>query len=360
LKALANDLTAAIKKYSNILILVKGSPDPDAIASSYALSAICHQLGTSSAIVMQKKLSLPENRAFVNLLRIPASYAQPGMDITKFDAFIVADYQSPSIPEITSALPCAAYIDHHEPGEEKIEADFILRDTEAGATSSLLAMIIKNLPLPLDGDVMVSVSTALLYGIYTDTDKYSHAGRLDYQAIEYLSQYVDNALFHRISSIPLSKKTLQMLKSAVNHQVIYREWLITGIGYVDSSHRDSIAIVADFLIKRGKYQAVVVFAAVEKDYRSGLTLEASFRSNAENVNLNGIIKKITPQGGARKYKGAYQIELDYFSRCPDRKLLWEVLEITTVDLIKLNRDEMYLIELKGFYQKLRNKIKDYF
>jgi nanoRNase/pAp phosphatase (c-di-AMP/oligoRNAs hydrolase) len=221
-------------------------------------------------------------------------------------------------------------------------------------------LLLKNLSPPLDDNLMTSVSTALLYGIYTDTDKYSHAGRIDYEAIEYISKYVDNALFHEISSIPLSKKTLQMLKSAVNHQIIYRDWLITGIGYIDSSHRDSIAIVADFLIKRGKFSAVVVFAAVESEDQSGLTLEASFRSNSEQVNLNSIIKKITPQGGARKYKGAYQINLDYFSHCPDRKILWKVLELTTIGQITMMRDDKYIPDLKGFYQKFRYKIRDYF
>ena len=33
----ASDFLASVKKYRNIMIIIQGSPDPDAIASSYAL-----------------------------------------------------------------------------------------------------------------------------------------------------------------------------------------------------------------------------------------------------------------------------------------------------------------------------------
>ena len=359
MEIVSHDLVRAIKKYKNILIIVKGSPDPDAIASSYALSVLCNSLKRAASIILTKKLSLPANRAFVKILKIPLSMEEEKIEIDTFDAYIVADYQSPSIPAITGRLPCAAYIDHHEMSEEEIQADFILKIPEAGATSSLVALLFKNLSVPLDDSMMTSVATALLYGIYTDTDKYSHASMLDYEALEYLSKFADNALFHKISSIPLSKKTMQMLRSAVNHQVLYKDWLITGIGYIDSSHRDSIAIIADFLLKREKPNTVVVYAAVEDEDRGRLTLEASLRSDSEYVKLNDIIKKITPQGGARKFKGAYQIDLDYFALCPDRKMLWDILTLTTTELIKRRRDSLSIIELKGLYQKIRTRINDY-
>jgi nanoRNase/pAp phosphatase (c-di-AMP/oligoRNAs hydrolase) len=257
-------------------------------------------------------------------------------------------------------LPCAVYIDHHEESGEEIKSDFILKNTEAGATSSLVALLLKNLPEQLDDNIMISVATALLYGIYTDTDKYSHASLIDYEALEYISKFADNDLFHKISSIPLSKKTMQMLAIAINKKIIYKDWLIAGIGYIDAEHRDSIAIVADFLLKREKCDTVVVFAAVGNEGGKSLAIDASFRSSNPAVNLNNIIKMITTQGGARKYKGAYQINIDYFSHCPDRKALWDVVEMTTVDLIKTRRDEILISEIKGLYQNLRNRLRDYF
>jgi nanoRNase/pAp phosphatase (c-di-AMP/oligoRNAs hydrolase) len=350
-------LTASISKYRNILIIIKGSPDPDAIASSFAMSALCRKLGVSSTIVSMRKLSLPENRAFIATLEIPVRFSPDLPDLRHFDAYIVTDFQTPAAREIAGRLPCAVFIDHHEPDGGEARADFVLRNTDAGSTCTIIALLFKEMDIKLEPPIMAQVSTALLYGIYTDTDKYSHAGRLDYEALDYLSAFSDHEAFNKISTTPLSKETLDLLKIAIRGKVPYKDWLITGVGYVRADNRDSIAVVADFLLKREKYQTVIVFAAIENEDRSRLTLDASLRSSSDNLNLNDVIKAITAEGGARKFKGAYQINMDYFSRCPDRDLLWNVIRLTTIEVLKKSRDEMYITELKGFYQKLRDRIR---
>jgi len=104
-EAFSRSLVAAITKYRNIIIVIKGSPDPDAIASSYALSAVCGRMKVSSTIVSAKKLSLPENRAFVSILEIPLHISPSPPNIKEFDAYIVADHQSPAARELVGPLP---------------------------------------------------------------------------------------------------------------------------------------------------------------------------------------------------------------------------------------------------------------
>ena len=360
MKASSRALAASIAKYRNILIIVKGSPDPDAIASSYAISAVCRSLNVACSIVAAKKLSLPVNRAFVSILDIPISFLPHGPDTRQFDAYIITDHPSLAAGELVSTLPCAVYIDHHEPAEEKPKADFILRDVDAGSTSSLVALLIRDLDRELEPSVMTSVATALLYGIYTDTDKYSHAGGLDYEALDFLSRHADHEIFNRISSTPLSRETLRLLKNAIDNKTVYKDWLITGVGFVNADERDSIAIIADFLLKREEYPTVIVFAAVEDAEMGRLAIDASFRSSSESLNLDSIIKQISPDGGARRFKGAYQVGIDYFRHCPDRMLLWDVIRLSTEELLKKNREDMYITELKGFYQKMRKRIRNYF
>jgi nanoRNase/pAp phosphatase (c-di-AMP/oligoRNAs hydrolase) len=353
-------LAAAITKYRNILIAIKGSPDPDAIASSYAIHAICRKLNVSSTIAASKKLSLPANRTFVSELDIPLHIAPDFPEPSHFDAYIVTDHPSPALYSPAHPLPCAVFIDHHEPADEEIMADYMLRNSDAGSTSTLVALILKNIYIEFDPEEMTHLATALLYGIYTDTDKYSHAGKLDYEALDYLSKYSDHEIFNRISSASLSKETLGLLKNAIESKITYKDWLIAGVGFVDAANRDSIAIIADFLLKREKCPTVIVFAAIEDASRRSLTLDASLRSASGIMNLDDIIKQITPQGGARKFKGAFQIDMDYFTHCPDRKILWEVIRLSTVELLKKSRDELMITELKGAYQKIRKRIRDYF
>ncbi len=360
MKASSGAFTASIAKYRNILIIIKGSPDPDAIASSFAISAVCRSLNVSSTIVATKKLSLPQNRAMVGILDIPLDISPRLPDPGQFDAYIVTDHPSSTAGELTESLPCAVYIDHHEPSVEKAKADFILREEDAGSTSTLVALLIKNLDAPLESSTMTSIATALLYGIYTDTDKYSRAGKLDYEALDFLSHFSDHEAFNRISSIPLSRETLGLIKTAIANKIVHKDWLIAGVGFIDASHRDSIAIIADFLLRREEYPTVIVFAAVEDQDMGRLAIDASFRSSSESLDLDPIIKQISPEGGARRFKGAYQIQIDYFRHCPDRALLWEVIRLATVEMLEKSREEMYLTELKGFYQRFRKKIRDYF
>lgn len=357
MEASSSALAASIRKYRNILIIIKGSPDPDAIASSFAMSALCRKLGVSSTIFSEKRISLPENRTMISTLEIPIRFSPDLPDIRHFNAYIVTDFQSPAAHEIAGDLPCAVFIDHHEDDGGGSRADYSLRNTDAGSTSTLIALLLKEMDGGIEPSDMAPVATALFYGIYTDTDKYSHAGRLDYEALDYLSSCYDHEAFNKISSTPLSRETLALLKTAIRGKVAYKDWLIAGLGYVSADNRDSIAVIADFLLKRETYKTVVVFAAIESEDGSRLTLDASLRSASDAINLNDLIKAITAEGGARKFKGAYQINMDYFSRCPDRALLWEVIRLTTIEVLKKSRDGLYITELKGFYNKLKNRIR---
>jgi nanoRNase/pAp phosphatase (c-di-AMP/oligoRNAs hydrolase) len=113
------------------------------------------------------------------------------------------------------------------------------------------------------------------------------------------------------------------------------------------------------MLKREDVTTIVIFAAIEKKNKT-LMLDASFRTNSENINLNSLIKSITTNGGGRKFKGAFQIDLDYFSNCPDKDLLWEVIKQTTVETLSRKRDKLYISELKGFFNKLRNRMVNIF
>ncbi len=349
----AKELVSALKDYKSIAIFIKGSPDPDAIASSFALKAICDAISVKSTIYTGKKISLPQNIALVKELEIPIRYVENLSSITGHDAYAVVDFQSPGLEDLPGKPPCVAHIDHHNPVEYENEVSFKFISADVGSTSTMMTLLIESLDINIDETVLTPVTTALLYGIQTDTDKYDHASELDYAALRYISNYYNSAVIRKISRIPLSKKTIKLLEEAVNNHIIYKDWLITGIGIIEDSNRDSIAIIADFMLKNRNISTVIVFALVEDVKNNNMFLDASFRAKDENVNLNDIIKEITSEGGARKYKGAFQIDLNYFYYCPDKILFWEVVRLTTVNILKKRRDGVYMTELRGFYNKIK-------
>ena len=347
----------AVKKYKNIMIIIVGSPDPDAIASAYAIKCILSTVSVHSDIIISKKISLSQNNAFVKYLDIPLIFKET-LSPQKYDAYIIPDFQNNIIEGITGHIPCAAHIDHHAGAGNREKADFSLIDTKAGSASSIISLMIKDYASKFNAKVLISICTALMFGIQTDTDKYIHATKIDIDAVNFLSEYTHKGIINKLNGIPLSPKTIKYYNKAQENPYIYKDWSIYGIGYVDVNHRDSIAIIADFLLNKPENQTVIVYAIVED--KSELSLDVSIRSKIKTLNINSLIKNITPTGGGRHYKGAYQIKLDYFKDCPDKELLLKIVGLTTVEKLKKSKDKLYKTEITTLYQSALKSVISFF
>jgi len=350
----AADFIASVKKYKNIMIIIQGSPDPDAIASSFAIKTALRHLSINSEIFITKKISLSQNRAFVRSLDIPLKHV-PVLQHGKFDSYIITDFQSIDVKGISENIPCAAHIDHHQKAPGKHQAEFSLVKTESGSTSTLIALMLRHLDINFTEEEIRSISTALMFGIQTDTDSYEHAGNLDIEALKILSVFADGNIINKISGIPMSAETISCYNRALEKGTVYKDWGIYSIGHLDLEHRDSIAIVADILLKKSGYKAVVVYAIIHDKLKKELFLDASLRTGSRNLDLNALIKRITPTGGGREYKGAFQVRLDYFRNMPDKDLLLKTVESATFEWVKKSRDSEYLYEITGFAGKIFRK-----
>lgn len=351
----AEEFRKAVTKYKNIALYIPGSPDPDAIASAYAIKVILKNLSIHSDIFAEKKLSLPQNKAFIDILNIQVSFGKT-ISNKKYDAYIVTDFQNNRIENIEDSIPCAAHIDHHGKSKNTVKSDFTLIKTDSGSTSTLVALIIKNLGITFEKDDLTAIATALTFGIQTDTDKYDHTTPLDIEALNYLSEFADAKILSSINNIPVSPETLLCYRKGIANETVYKDWGMYGIGYINAKSRDSIAISADMILKNSGHKTVAVYAIIENAGKNELYLDVSFRSESAKVDLNRVIKRITPNGGGRQYKGAYQIKLNYFINAPDRNLLWNIVETTTIETLKISRDTLYISELESFYGSIKKRI----
>ena len=350
MKAKAAELIKALTGFKNILIFIKGSPDPDAIASSFVIKVICDFYGIKSHIIAQQKLSLSQNKLFVKKLNIPLKITSI-FPSEKYDAYVVLDHQSAKVTGMPD-IPCAVHIDHHEKIKEDVEPIFSILSDKVGATSTIIGLLFKEMDIDLKPAIISDIATALVYGLQTDTDKYEHCTKLDYEALRFLSAKADNELISKLSGLPMSETTSNLLDKAVTDHIIYKEWLIAGVEYIDESSRDSIAIIADFLLRREKFPVVFVFAIIKHKNNPKLVLDSSVRTDNISIDLNRIIKSITSTGGARKFKGAFQIDLDFFDYYHDKQALWDMVSATAIEAIKSQRDRQLGPTLRGFLQKL--------
>ena len=354
-KELALQLVEKIKQYKNILVAIKGSPDPDVIASSYGFKLLCDAYGVEADIDSPLEPSLPQNRRIISDLKLPIKFSRIAELAGRYDAYAVFDHQSVIIEGLTGVIPCAVHIDHHERVEEPVEVGFRLLVKDAGSTSTLMIFLLNELgeELQFKPSKLSKVATALEYGIQTDTNFLKFASALDRKALEIIEPYSDKDIIKRIASLPFSKWALRYLSLAVQNQLIYKDWLISGLGFMDQSQRDTIAIIGDFLLHREEITTVVVFSIIQRP--GGLTLDVSFRTKKASVNLNAMIKRITREGGGRRYKGAYQVDLDYFRDCPDRDQLWDLVYRTTVATLQRQRDTYRAHRFWDFFEKLAGK-----
>jgi nanoRNase/pAp phosphatase (c-di-AMP/oligoRNAs hydrolase) len=345
----------AVSKYKNIALYIPGSPDPDAIASAYAIKIVLRNLSINSEIFAEKKLSLPQNQAFLDTLKIPVIFGKT-INHEKFEAYIITDFQNNRVESFGDAIPCAAHIDHHGESKSTVKSDFTLIRTDSGSTSTLVALIIKNLGITFENADLTAIATALTFGIQTDTDKYDHTTPLDIEALNYLSDFADIKILSSINNIPVSPETILCYKKGLANGTAYKDWGMYGIGYIDAKNRDSMAISADMILKNSGRKTVAVYAIIENKKKNDLYLDVSFRSESSKVDLNRVIKRITPNGGGRQYKGAYQIKLNYFINAPDRNLLWNIVETTTIETLKKSRDNLHISELESFYSNIKKQI----
>jgi nanoRNase/pAp phosphatase (c-di-AMP/oligoRNAs hydrolase) len=346
----------AIADYRNILICLKGSPDPDALAAAHGLKLLCDKHGKSAKIVATQKLSLKQNKLFAERLMLSFEVA-PSFDkhLRWADTYIVVDHPSPTIEGLSGQLPCSAHIDHHEKVRPPVPIGMRWCTTTAGSTSTLVSTILADCHRELNISLgeLERVATALLFGLQTDTNKYALATEEDQAAIEFLSQFANESILRELDGVPLSGSTAARLQLAEQNKEIYKGWLITGVEFVPEKQRDDIAIVADFLVRREDVELVIVFAVIEDERNEKLTLDASIRTKNPELKLTPLIRRIASNGGGRKAKGAYQVNMDYFASFNDKALLWTLVAKATVERLKRTRDATYIAKLHGMVENAR-------
>lgn len=355
MKKEATLFSEAVRKYDHVVIYIPGSPDPDAIASAYALKIILKELSVDADIFAENKISLAQNKTFIEMLKIPITFGD-NLNLKHYQAYIIPDFQSNRVEKLSGRIPCAAHLDHHERSNDRVDADFSLIRGDAGSTSTLVALLWKSMEIKFTEKDKVIIATALTFGIQTDTDKYSNLTSLDIEALNFLSQFADIDILESLNSMPPSPATLLYCNRARENEIVYRDWAFYGLGYIDAGNRDSIAIASDMLLKSSDSKVVAVYGLVENQNKGELFLDVSLRASSGAIDLNRLIKRITPTGGGRKYKGAYQIKLNYFLNAPDRDLLWQLINDTTLEVLQNSRDTLYITGLEGIYSNLKRRV----
>lgn len=149
-----------------VLILTHPNPDPDAIASAFALKNLFHLSPKKTTLgYLGRPLSRPENVKMISILEIPLRRVEERelKDYTPEDRIILVDCQENLFTEF-SLPPVHGVIDHH-PEQEEYYADYRHVVPEEGSTSTIITQYYK----AMGEEPSERVATALLYGVKSDT-----------------------------------------------------------------------------------------------------------------------------------------------------------------------------------------------
>jgi nanoRNase/pAp phosphatase (c-di-AMP/oligoRNAs hydrolase) len=273
-------LSSRGKSVSPLLILVHNYPDPDSLASAFALSYLVQKAyGIASRIVYDGIIGRTENKAMVSLLKIPIHKLRP----KDFRCFQIAlldtqpSFENNAFPKNRRAT---MVVDQH-PFVKKPFADLTVLDPECGATSVLLARTLLQAKIP----VPENIATALAYGILSDTLNLYRVGRPDViQTYLDILKYADLKLLARIQNPFRSRRFFATLGKAIQNAGYRRGLLMVHLGWVENP--DLVAQIADFLL---------TYKEVDKTFCTGRykgKIHVSLRVNNPNAEAGEILRDI--------------------------------------------------------------------
>ncbi|CAB49177.1 DHH family phosphoesterase [Pyrococcus abyssi] len=313
------------ERTDSLLIVMHDNPDPDSMASASALAVIAQSVGLRPQIVYGGDITHHQNRAMVNVLGMEFKKVLRGSyEIKRYDAIAIVDAQpngNITILDDDDLKRVEIIVDHHQILQnlrEKLSPNcFVDIRTDVNATSSIMVEYLKALEIPITD----TLATALFYGMYIDTKKFSKLSRVDISAIEFLTGKVNYELLDKIEFPDISTETAEILARAILNRKMYKNVIISNVGFI--ANRDAIAEAADFLLRLEGITTVLVFGIVDD------RIEISARTRDVRVNIGKVMKEAFGEigsGGGHAQMGGARIPLGIFKLAKDKTSLLRLVE----------------------------------
>ncbi len=284
-------LLESLKDKRQILVVSHDNPDPDTMASAFALRALLHEkLKASITIAFSGIIGRAENRAMIRHLNIPLKQLDD-LNLSKFDATILVDSQPRSGRRgLPRSVEPDAVIDHHPltPASRKVTFHDI--QSRIGATSTIITQYFIATGVEMDSHV----ATALLYGIKSDTrDLGRGTSSHDLDAYLYLYPRANLKLLSQIEYAEVPAEYFKVYSRAIGNATTYNGVVTSFIGDIDNP--DIVAEIADTIIRlEGAHCALVGGYYADQIF-------VSFRTKETEINagklVQRVIGKLGPSGG---------------------------------------------------------------
>ncbi len=280
------------------LILCHNNPDPDTIASSFALSfLLLKKFGIRTTLGYGGVVTRAENKAMIQRLKIKMMSLKK-VSASKYDSTMLVDAQPGSGNNLLTAkgaLPLVV-IDHHPLRKMSQKALFNDIRPHYGATSTILTEYLLAAGLKLTRPI----ANALLYGLKTDTNSLIRgAGKADYHAFNYLTPLTNPRVLGCIEKPELPIAYFEEFYTGLANSVIYKDAAISNLGKIGME--SIIPELSDLMLRIEGVNWSLCMGEINEQI--ALSLRSTSRTlKAGNV-LIRLLGKLGSAGGHREMAG---------------------------------------------------------
>jgi nanoRNase/pAp phosphatase (c-di-AMP/oligoRNAs hydrolase) len=320
-------------------VLVHNFPDPDAIASAMGIIQLIKHLGfKAGGIYYTGEISHPQNKSMVtlldaNLINYEDQPFEVSSNIILVDTNNVGEESNQKTVSANN-VNILAVIDHHKgkhPKGSKIDYRAV------GATSSIIWEYLHKYNFDFNTDEGKILSTALIVGIFTDTNSLmsDNISSLDFSAYQFLLLKVDKQKLKSIMNYPLPSYLFELRQKAFlkENQTTMESVIVAGLGIINSLKRDALPIIADELVRMNGISTSIVFAIIEDN------IDISVRSSDITLDVSKFVQDVFGNGGGKQGAGRAIISLGFFSMNANDEInndIWEVVKKMVMNKVTSN------------------------
>jgi len=228
-----------------ILIVTHDHPDPDALASSYALRHLfLVKIGQEATIAFGGRIGRGENKEMVKRLEIP-TVPIDGLDLDSFKSICMIDCQpgtgNKSSPE---GIKVDLVIDHHVLRGETEACRWVDVRPDYGAAASILFEYL----MAQEVKIATKMATLLFYAIKSETQSLGRDWTgADREAYLQLLPLSNNRILYDIMHPKSPWAYFHYFDIGLKNARIYGDVLVFNLYHVD--HPEIVAEIADFLMR---------------------------------------------------------------------------------------------------------------
>lgn len=291
--------------YDSIVIQTHDNPDADAIASGFGIYSYLKEKNKNPLFIYGgfSKISKPNLLEMVSSLNIPITYKNKLDFIPDILITVDSQYGQGNIQNFKSKN--VAIIDHHIGDGSK--ANFSDIRHYLSSCSTLVWLLLKDENYDFKSNI--NLSTALYYGLYTDSNGLSEIRHpFDNDFIDNI--YFDNPLIVKLKNSNLTLHDLEtagiaLLRCSHIHGYSF------GILKANPCDPNILGFISDLAIQVNCIDVCIVYS----ENQSGIKF--SLRSSTKNVKANELaefISKDLGSGGGHKDKAGGFISLSQFNK----------------------------------------------